>query len=123
MNNKPSTVPLDTKIPNFNFDDGDREETAEYIHFPWINLKLDWFRKAAPAVEENDSEDEGIDDYKLGGYHPVHIGLVFTIGEMFLTLNIERFCLKDTLLFKNWAGVTSLLCGSVKISNMTLMLL
>jgi len=22
----------------------------------------------------NDSEDEGIEDYKLGGYHPVHIG-------------------------------------------------
>lgn len=26
--------------------------------------------------EENDSEDEGIEDYKLGGYHPVHIGEV-----------------------------------------------
>lgn len=25
-------------------------------------------------IEENDSEDEGIEDYKLGGYHPVHIG-------------------------------------------------
>jgi len=23
---------------------------------------------------DNDSEDEGIEDYKLGGYHPVHIG-------------------------------------------------
>lgn len=26
-------------------------------------------------AEENESEDEGIEDYKLGGYHPVHIGL------------------------------------------------
>ncbi|EAS00244.2 kinase domain protein (macronuclear) [Tetrahymena thermophila SB210] len=26
--------------------------------------------------EENDSEDEGIEDYKIGGYHPVHIGEV-----------------------------------------------
>jgi len=25
-------------------------------------------------LEENDSEDEGIDDYRIGGYHPVHIG-------------------------------------------------
>ena len=22
---------------------------------------------------EHDSEDEGIEDYKIGGYHPVHI--------------------------------------------------
>jgi len=27
-------------------------------------------------LEENDSEDEGIDDYRIGGYHPVHIGEV-----------------------------------------------
>jgi len=27
-------------------------------------------------IEENDSEDEGIDDYRIGGYHPVHIGEV-----------------------------------------------
>ena len=26
--------------------------------------------------EENDSEDEGIEDYIIGGYHPVHIGEV-----------------------------------------------
>jgi serine/threonine-protein kinase SRPK3 len=26
--------------------------------------------------EENDSEDEGIEDYKIGGYHPVYIGEV-----------------------------------------------
>jgi hypothetical protein len=27
---------------------------------------------------ENDSEDEGIEDYKMGGYHTPHIGfLVF----------------------------------------------
>ncbi len=24
--------------------------------------------------EINDSEDEGIEDYKINGYHPVHIG-------------------------------------------------
>jgi hypothetical protein len=24
----------------------------------------------------DDSEDEGIEDYKLGGYHPVHVGEV-----------------------------------------------
>ena len=27
-------------------------------------------------MPENDSEDEGIDDYKIGGYHSVHIGEV-----------------------------------------------
>jgi hypothetical protein len=29
-----------------------------------------------PDEEEvlNDSEDEGIQDYKMGGYHPPHIG-------------------------------------------------
>jgi serine/threonine-protein kinase SRPK3 len=26
--------------------------------------------------EEHDSEDEGIEDYVVGGYHPVHIGEV-----------------------------------------------
>ncbi|CAD8188383.1 unnamed protein product [Paramecium pentaurelia] len=26
--------------------------------------------------EEHDSEDEGIEDYKIGGYHPVHVGEV-----------------------------------------------
>lgn len=26
--------------------------------------------------KEHDSEDEGIADYKIGGYHPVHIGEV-----------------------------------------------
>ena len=26
---------------------------------------------------ENDSEDEGIEDYKLGGYHTPHIGYVY----------------------------------------------
>jgi serine/threonine-protein kinase SRPK3 len=25
---------------------------------------------------EHDSEDEGIADYKIGGYHPIHIGEV-----------------------------------------------
>jgi len=25
---------------------------------------------------ENDSEDEGIEDYKIGGYHPLHVGEV-----------------------------------------------
>jgi serine/threonine-protein kinase SRPK3 len=23
---------------------------------------------------EDDSEDEGIEDYKIGGYHPIHVG-------------------------------------------------
>ena len=29
-----------------------------------------------PEEAENDSEDEGMEDYKLGGYHPVHIGYI-----------------------------------------------
>jgi len=36
-------------------------------------------------LEENDSEDEGIDDYKIGGYHPVHIGYLL---ECLITLTI-----------------------------------
>ena len=27
-----------------------------------------------PNYIENDSEDEGIEDYKIGGYHAPHIG-------------------------------------------------
>jgi len=27
--------------------------------------------------EDNDSEDEGIDDYKIGGYHPMYIFLIY----------------------------------------------
>jgi len=38
----------------------------------------------APAneIDENESEDEGIEDYKLGGYHPVHIGYKFSVGYL-----------------------------------------
>ena len=28
--------------------------------------------------EENLSEEEGINDYKLGGYHPVYIGFIYS---------------------------------------------
>ena len=28
----------------------------------------------AEAIEEDDSEDEGIEDYKPDGYHAMHIG-------------------------------------------------
>jgi serine/threonine-protein kinase SRPK3 len=27
-------------------------------------------------LEDDGSEDEGIEDYKIGGYHPIHIGEV-----------------------------------------------
>ena len=30
-----------------------------------------------PDYMENDSEDEGIEDYKMGGYHAHHIGYDF----------------------------------------------
>ena len=31
----------------------------------------------APSDSETDSsEDEGVPDYKIGGYHPVHVGEV-----------------------------------------------
>ena len=45
-----------------------------YVYFR-LNLNLD---DAAPNndIDENESEDEGIEDYKLGGYHPVHIGFI-----------------------------------------------
>ena len=41
-----------------------------------LNLNLD---DAVPNndADENESEDEGIEDYKLGGYHPVHIGFTY----------------------------------------------
>ena len=28
-------------------------------------------------IEGDESEDEGIDDYRVGGYHPIHIGFDF----------------------------------------------
>ena len=34
----------------------------------------DWVRE---LNDEYHSEDEGIEDYKIGGYHPCHIGEVF----------------------------------------------
>ncbi len=33
---------------------------------------------------EHDSEDEGIADYKIGGYHPIHIGEV--INERYVII-------------------------------------
>ena len=33
---------------------------------------------------DNDSEDEGIEDYKMGGYHAPHIGYFF--------LKLEKLC-------------------------------
>ena len=29
-----------------------------------------------PYFLDNDSEDEGIEDYKMGGYHTPHIGYI-----------------------------------------------
>ena len=29
-----------------------------------------------PNFLDNDSEDEGIEDYKMGGYHTPHIGYI-----------------------------------------------
>ncbi len=29
-----------------------------------------------PDFLDNDSEDEGIEDYKMGGYHTPHIGYI-----------------------------------------------
>ena len=28
----------------------------------------------AKYSDSDDSEDEGMEDYKIGGYHPIHIG-------------------------------------------------
>jgi len=36
---------------------------------------------------ENESEDEGIEDYKMGGYHVPHIGFL---------LNSAKYCSNDT---------------------------
>ena len=30
-----------------------------------------------PNFIDNDSEDEGIEDYKMGGYHAPHIGYLY----------------------------------------------
>ena len=39
------------------------------------NIKINEALKAFHDIDiEDDSEDEGIEDYKLGGYHPVHVG-------------------------------------------------
>ena len=38
--------------------------------------------------DENLSEEEGINDYKLGGYHPVYIGF---LTHYFLLIFIEKF--------------------------------
>ncbi|KAM3147844.1 hypothetical protein pb186bvf_000172 [Paramecium bursaria] len=40
---------------------------------PKVTNKFDLFHQ---LDEEHDSEDEGIEDYKIGGYHPVHVGEV-----------------------------------------------
>ena len=40
-----------------------------------------------PDYLENDSEDEGIEDYKMGGYHAPHIG--------FINYILEKLWLKD----------------------------
>ncbi|GFH28583.1 serine/threonine-protein kinase SRPK, partial [Haematococcus lacustris] len=35
----------------------------------------------APLSQSSDSEDEGIEDYKKGGYHPVNIGETYHAGK------------------------------------------
>ena len=66
--------PLDAQIDKSSFPDINSfvpsENPTELLNDPPINSN-------GPAqIEEdgNDSEDEGIEDYKVGGYHPVHIG-------------------------------------------------
>ena len=39
-----------------------------------IDLSICITRDKAEAVEDDDSEDEGIADYKISGYHPIYIG-------------------------------------------------
>jgi hypothetical protein len=68
-------------------------------------------------IEENDSEDEGIDDYKIGGYHPVHIGYRLRVD---LANSLEKFFKGDTWSFKNLAGVISQLFGCARTLNMIL---
>eukprot|EP01017_Pseudomicrothorax_dubius_P032811 TRINITY_DN4333_c0_g1_i5.p1 TRINITY_DN4333_c0_g1~~TRINITY_DN4333_c0_g1_i5.p1 ORF type:complete len:380 (-),score=34.15 TRINITY_DN4333_c0_g1_i5:39-1178(-) len=60
------------------------EKPQNHIAYPYTQ-ELDPFINVQPLQEpkqmpfeevENDSEDEGITDYKIGGYHPVHIGEV-----------------------------------------------
>lgn len=38
-----------------------------YIHNSYLTIKYRF-------ADSDQSEDEGIPDYKIGGYHPIHIG-------------------------------------------------
>jgi len=40
------------------------------------DIELDNHADDIQDIEQNESEDEGIDDYRIGGYHPIHIGEV-----------------------------------------------
>ena len=61
-----------------------KQPFPEANSFPHSEPKTESINEIPPIInnqpihldeDENDSEDEGIEDYKLGGYHPVHIGL------------------------------------------------
>jgi hypothetical protein len=66
--------------------DSDNAQESKPLHLNLENPLPD------QEVEENESEDEGMEDYKLGGYHPVHIGLIFIITiTIFLILYFISF--------------------------------
>jgi hypothetical protein len=33
--------------------------------------------------DSDSSEDEGLPDYKIGGYHPMHVGYLFAMTSYF----------------------------------------
>lgn len=60
--------------PSKEFKKAELEELCHPQNTTHTNLK-DKLKEFLQHIDENhDSEDEGIEDYNLGGYHPVHIG-------------------------------------------------
>ena len=45
--------------------------------------------------DEDSSEDEGMPDYKIGGYHPIHVGEIL----------IDRYVVIQKLGWGHWVGL------------------
>ena len=64
-----TTKELNNKKPNVTSKSGKEEKkTTNYKNYNELPVY------PAKYSDSDNSEDEGMDDYKVGGYHPVHVG-------------------------------------------------
>ena len=79
------------KAPSFKLISKGLRKYSKNMQSKSLNFLVFIYIYSLTRYEEDDSsEDEGIPDYKIGGYHPVHIGYVNILNHY--THILVNFC-------------------------------